>query len=99
MGGIGGGQSDAESFDGQISLFRVYNDQVLNSSEVLSNFFNGQPFNANTHPYNLNDWDHNVTISGTPGTVEFSKTLTGLAVSTNSFNRNPSPIMVITLTC
>ena len=81
-GGIGGGQSETESFDGQISLFRVYNDQVLNSSEVLSNFFNGQPFNAKTHPYNLNDWDHNVTISGTPGTVEFSKTLTGLAVST-----------------
>jgi len=37
-GGIGGGQSDTESFDGQIAIFRVYRDQVLSAAQVADNF-------------------------------------------------------------
>ena len=37
-GGIGGGQSGTESFDGEISIFRVYRNQVLTAEEVKKNF-------------------------------------------------------------
>lgn len=38
VGGIGNGQSDTESFDGQIAKFRVYRNQILTDAEVLNNF-------------------------------------------------------------
>ena len=37
-GGIGGGQQATESFDGQIAIFRVYRNQLLNESQVADNF-------------------------------------------------------------
>ncbi len=37
-GGIGGGQAGTESFDGQIAIFRIYDDQLLNDSQVLANY-------------------------------------------------------------
>lgn len=37
-GGIGNNQSNTESFDGKIAIFRVYRDQVLTPVEVLGSF-------------------------------------------------------------
>jgi hypothetical protein len=37
-GGKGGGDSGTDSFDGQIGLFRVYNEQILTQTEVEVNF-------------------------------------------------------------
>jgi len=37
-GGIGNGQSNTESFDGQVAIFRVYSNQILTPAEVLSNY-------------------------------------------------------------
>ncbi len=37
-GGIGGGQSATESFDGQIAIFRVYHDQLLDDLQVQTNY-------------------------------------------------------------
>ncbi len=37
-GGIGNGQSNTESFDGQVGLFRVYNGQALEESQVRANY-------------------------------------------------------------
>ncbi|MEM1296265.1 MAG: Ig-like domain-containing protein, partial [Verrucomicrobiota bacterium] len=37
-GGIGSGQQNTESFDGQLAIFRVYRDQILTAGEVQANF-------------------------------------------------------------
>ncbi len=37
-GGLGGGQQNTESFDGQVAIFRVYNNRVLTADEVQANF-------------------------------------------------------------
>jgi len=38
VGGQGGGDDSTESFDGQIALFRIYNNQILTPAEVANNF-------------------------------------------------------------
>ena len=38
VGGIGSGQSNTESFDGKIALFRVYRDQILTSEEIFASY-------------------------------------------------------------
>ena len=38
VGGIGNGQQNTESFDGQIALIRVYAEQILTPAEVENNF-------------------------------------------------------------
>lgn len=37
-GGIGGGQSNTESFQGQIALIRAYRNRILTANEVLDNY-------------------------------------------------------------
>ncbi len=37
-GGIGSGQQATQSFDGQIAIFRVYSDQILNDAQVYNNY-------------------------------------------------------------
>jgi len=37
-GGIGGGQSNTESFDGQVAIFRVYRNKILDDPEVTANY-------------------------------------------------------------
>ena len=41
VGGIGGGQQNTESFDGKIALFRVYRNQILDATEIKSNYYAG----------------------------------------------------------
>jgi hypothetical protein len=37
-GGLGRGQQNTESFDGQVAIVRLYRNQILNDTEVLNNF-------------------------------------------------------------
>jgi hypothetical protein len=37
-GGIGNGQANTESFDGEMAIFRAYRDRVLTASEVADNY-------------------------------------------------------------
>ena len=38
VGGAGGGDSNTESFEGDIAIFRAYHNRILNDSEVLVNY-------------------------------------------------------------
>lgn len=59
VGGIGSGQQATESFDGQISIFRAYRNQLLTEAEVAANFTaltipdTTQPTYSNLSPANL----------------------------------------------
>ncbi|MEC5127716.1 LamG-like jellyroll fold domain-containing protein, partial [Verrucomicrobiales bacterium BCK34] len=46
-GGIGGGQSSTESFDGQIGRFQIYRDQIVTESEATGNFASVAGFSHN----------------------------------------------------
>jgi len=37
-GGIGNGQANTESFDGEMAIFRAYRDRVLTAGEVADNY-------------------------------------------------------------
>jgi hypothetical protein len=38
MGGFGGGSQNINSFNGQVAIFRLYQNQIVSASQVLTNF-------------------------------------------------------------
>jgi len=90
-GGIGGGQQNTESFDGQIAIFRAYHNQVLSATDVLNNFdavSNNAPapvFSGVLEYDAAQDDGANNTWENTGGRSGFDANLSG-----HTFNNDPS---------
>ena len=69
-GGIGSGQSDTESFNGKIAIFRLYNNQILTPDQVARNFHEiatTDMFFDNNGGAGDSTWDTNANWAPDPG--------------------------------
>ncbi|MCH7228220.1 Ig-like domain-containing protein [Haloferula sp. A504] len=91
-GGLGGGQADSESFNGQIALIRAYYDDILELDEIQANFLAYAPdvlapyitatgpaddsLSANPPTFLTATFNENIALTGS-GTITITDTVDG----------------------